>query len=331
MELVCPAGNYPSLKAAVDNGADAVYLGYKDETNARNFSGLNFNDDKLEKALAYARDHKVKVYVAINTYPQPAAWRKWQAAIERAASQEVDAVIVADMGVLAHARERYPDLTLHLSVQASATNYEALRFYQRKFNIQRAVLPRVLSLTQVKNLAQKSPVALEVFAFGSLCIMAEGRCHLSSFITGESPNMCGVCSPAKFVSWHEHGSVLNSRLNQVLIDSYQAGEHAGYPTLCKGRFVVNEQTYHALEEPTSLNTLDLIPQLHAAGVAALKIEGRQRSPVYIAQVVSTWRAALDCFAAAPQRYQPRPQWLTALTKVAEGTQTTLGAYARPWQ
>jgi collagenase-like PrtC family protease len=331
MELVCPAGNFPSLKAAVNHGADAVYIGFKDETNARNFSGLNFSDLQLEMSLAYARERGVKVYVAINTYPQPSSWHKWQYAIDKAAALKVDAVIVADIGVLDYARRRHPDLNLHLSVQASATNAEALRFYQRQFNIQRAVLPRVLSLTQVKNLIQKSPVALEVFAFGSLCIMAEGRCHLSSYITGESPNMSGVCSPAGYVSWHEQGDRLTSRLNHVLIDSYGKNESAGYPTLCKGRFVVGEQTYHALEEPTSLNTLDLIPQLHAAGVSALKIEGRQRSPAYIAQVVKVWREVLDSFYAAPQRYTQRRDWAAALARVAEGRQTTLGAYARPWQ
>lgn len=331
MELVCPAGSYPSLKAAVDNGADAVYLGFKDETNARNFSGLNFSDARLDTSLAYARERGVKAYVAINTYPQPSAWKKWQYAIDKAAALKVDAVIVADMGVMDYASTRYPELKLHLSVQASATNAEALRFYQRQFNIRRAVLPRVLSLAQVKNLTQKSPVALEVFAFGSLCIMAEGRCHLSSYITGESPNMSGVCSPAGHVSWREQGDVLTSRLNHVLIDSYQKGERAGYPTLCKGRFVVDGQTYHALEEPTSLNTLDLIPQLHAAGISALKIEGRQRSPAYVAQVVQVWRQVLDSFYAAPDQYTQRREWMAALTKVAEGTQTTLGAYTRPWQ
>lgn len=331
MELVCPAGNFPSLKAAVDNGADAVYLGFRDETNARNFSGLNFNEARLETSLSYARNSGVKVYVAINTYPQPAAWHKWQAAVDKAAALKVDAAIVADMGVMDYAARHHPDLNLHLSVQASATNAEALRFYCREFNIRRAVLPRVLSLAQVKNLASKSPVALEVFAFGSLCIMAEGRCHLSSYITGESPNMSGVCSPAKHVSWCEQGGTLTSRLNHVLIDSYRSGEPAGYPTLCKGRFEVNGRTYHALEEPTSLNTLDLIPQLHSAGVAALKIEGRQRSPAYIAQVVQIWRQALNSFYDAPERYRQQHEWSAALDKVAEGAQTTLGAYARPWQ
>lgn len=331
MELVCPAGNLPSLKAAVTNGADAVYLGFKDETNARNFSGLNFNDSKLDKSLNYARDRNIKIYIAINTYPQPAAWQKWQYAIDKAADLGINAVIVADMGVMEYAANKYPQLPLHLSVQGSATNHEALRFYQSRFNIRRAVVPRVLSLPQVKRLIEKSPVDIEVFAFGSLCIMAEGRCHLSSYITGESPNMCGVCSPAKAVSWKNTGEVLESRLNNVLIDRYGQNEHAGYPTLCKGRFEVNGHTFHALEEPTSLNTLALLPQLHAAGVKALKIEGRQRSPAYVAQVVHVWREAIDQYNKSPERFSERAAWQLALHKVSEGAQTTLGAYSRPWQ
>lgn len=331
MELVCPAGNFPSLKAAVINGADAVYLGFKDETNARNFSGLNFNDSKLDKSLAYARDRNVKVFIAINTYPQPSAWHKWQYAIDKAADLGVNAVIVADMGVMDYAANKYPDLNLHLSVQGSATNPEALRFYHQQFNIKRAVIPRVLSLPQISKLTKTSPVDLEVFAFGSLCIMAEGRCHLSSYITGESPNMSGVCSPAKYVSWKNSGDVLESRLNNVLIDQYAKDEHAGYPTLCKGRFEVNGHTFHALEEPTSLNTLSVLPQLHEIGVKALKIEGRQRSPAYIAQVVHVWREAIDLYRKAPEQFTERTAWQLALDKVSEGTQTTLGAYSRPWQ
>ena len=331
MELVCPAGNFPSLKAAVLNGADAVYLGFKDQTNARNFSGLNFNDSKLDKSLSFANDRGVKIYIAINTYPQSGAWAKWQAAIDKAVDMGVDAVIVADVGVMDYAVNRYPDLNLHLSVQGSATNYEALNFYQKNFNIKRAVIPRVLSFSQVSRLVEKSPVDLEVFAFGSLCIMAEGRCHLSSYITGESPNMCGVCSPASAVSWKNIGNILETRLNHVLIDRYAEGEHAGYPTLCKGRFDVKNNIYHALEEPTSLNTLGILPELHEIGIKALKIEGRQRSPAYIAQVVHVWREAIDSYKKEPAMFTEREAWQLALNKVSEGTQTTLGAYSRPWQ
>ncbi|MDH5183044.1 MAG: U32 family peptidase [Gammaproteobacteria bacterium] len=331
MELVCPAGNYPSLKAAVDNGADAVYLGFKNETNARNFSGLNFRDRKLEQSLTYARDHQVKVFIAINTYPQAERWQLWRDSIDMANALNVNAVIVADIGLMEYATQNYPELPLHLSVQASATNHESLRFYQQHFNIRRAVVPRVLSLSQVQNLVQHSPVDLEVFAFGSLCIMSEGRCHLSSYVTGESPNMCGVCSPARAVTWQHSGEVLETRLNNVLIDRFERGENAGYPTLCKGRFEVNERLSHVLEEPTSLNTMDLIPQLAASGIKALKIEGRQRSPAYVAQVVSVWRQALDAYYRAPADFRVDGVWKQTLKNVSEGSQTTLGAYSRPWQ
>ena len=331
MELVCPAGSFPALKAAVDNGADAVYLGFKNETNARNFSGLNFRDSKLEQSLKYARDRQVKIFIAINTYPQPQRWSLWRDSINMAHDLNVDAVILADIGLMDYATEHFPDLPLHLSVQASATNHEALRFYQQNFNIRRAVVPRVLSLSQVQNLVRHSPVDLEVFAFGSLCIMSEGRCHLSSYVTGESPNMSGVCSPAGAVSWQQQGEKLETRLNHVLIDRFAKGENAGYPTLCKGRFEVNGQISHALEEPTSLNTMALIPQLAASGIKALKIEGRQRSPAYVAQVVSVWRQALDTYYRAPDAYQVDAVWQRTLQSVSEGSQTTLGAYSRPWQ
>ncbi|SEK87594.1 putative protease [Atopomonas hussainii] len=331
MQLVCPAGSLPALKAAVRQGADAVYVGFRDDTNARHFAGLNLDEKQLQQGLELIRKEGRHLYVAVNTYAQPDGWARWQRAVDHAAALGVDALIAADPGVLAYAAQHHPDLNLHLSVQGSATNAQSLAFYQSRYNIKRAVLPRVLSLTQVKQVAATSPVPVEVFAFGSLCIMAEGRCHLSSYLTGESPNLCGVCSPAKAVRWEETPEGLTSRLNGVLIDRYQADEPAGYPTLCKGRFLVNGQRFHALEEPTSLNTLDLIPQLSAIGVTAVKIEGRQRSPAYVEQVVRVWRAALDSYQRAPQQYCVEPQWNSVLAGLSEGSQTTLGAYHRAWQ
>lgn len=331
MQLVCPAGSLPALKAAVREGADAIYVGFRDDTNARHFAGLNLDEQQLDSGLQLIRQHGRKLYVAVNTYAQPGGWQRWQRAVDRAADLGVDALIAADPGVLAYASQRHPDLNLHLSVQGSATNAAALSFYQQRYNIRRAVLPRVLSLAQVRVLAEKTTVALEVFAFGSLCIMAEGRCHLSSYLTGESPNLCGVCSPAKAVRWQEEADGLSARLNGVLIDRYGLAESAGYPTLCKGRFLVNGQRFHALEEPTSLNTLDLIPQLAEIGIRAVKIEGRQRSPAYVEQVTRVWRAALDSYIRSPQQFAVRPDWNAALQSVSEGSQTTLGAYHRAWQ
>jgi len=290
MELVCPAGNLPSLKAAVDNGANAVYIGFRDDTNARHFAGLNFTNAKMEQGIRYAHDRNVRIFLAINTYPQPKGWSRWQTAVDCAAELGIDALIVADLGVLDYATERWPDLPRHLSVQGSATNYEAIRFYHKHFAIRRVVLPRVLSLSQVKHVVENSQVDVEVFGFGSLCVMVEGRCLLSSYATGQSPNTFGACSPATAVQWCETPQGLETRLGGVLIDRRGADESAGYPTLCKGRFQVGKHTYYAIEEPASLNTLEMLPQLQAAGIKAIKIEGRQRSPTYVAQVTRVWRA-----------------------------------------
>ncbi|ALJ70853.1 putative protease YhbU precursor [Burkholderia pseudomallei] len=331
IELVCPAGSLPALKAAVDNGADCVYLGFRDATNARNFAGLNFDAQAIAAGIRYARERGRKVLVALNTYPQPDGWAAWREAVGRAADAGVDAIIVADPGLMRFARERYPELRLHLSVQGSATNYEAINFYHEHFGVSRAVLPRVLSLAQVEQVAENTPVEIEVFGFGSLCVMVEGRCALSSYATGESPNTRGVCSPAKAVRWQKTPDGLESRLNGVLIDRYEDGENAGYPTLCKGRFTVADESYYAIEEPTSLNTLELLPKLMQIGVRAIKIEGRQRSPAYVAQVTRVWRDAIDQCTANLARYYVKPAWMTELNKVAEGQQHTLGAYHRPWK
>ncbi len=329
MDLVCPAGNYQSLIKAVDGGADAVYIGLKNETNARHFAGLNFTDKQIIKAIDYAHQRNCQVYCAINTYPREAHWQRWTDSVDQAMDLGIDTLIVADIGVMDYIRSRSSDFPIHLSVQASATNLQALNFYYQNFGILRAVLPRVLSLKQVSQLAKTAPCEIEVFGFGSLCIMAEGRCYLSSYMTGESPNTKGVCSPAAYVDWQEQDGMLESRLNNLLIDRFSEGENAGYPTLCKGRFDVEGRVEHALEEPTSLNTMDILPELLSAGVAAIKIEGRQRSPAYVSQVTTAWRSAIDKVLHSGARVEPRE--IENLAALAEGKQTTIGAYERTWQ
>jgi collagenase-like PrtC family protease len=331
MYLVCPAGNLPALKAAVDGGADAVYLGFRDQTNARAFPGLNFTEADLVAGVAYAHARGRKVYIALNTYPGPARLAGWQAAVDRAAENRADAIICADMGVLDYACRHHPDLSRHLSVQGSATTHAALRYYRERFGIARAVLPRVLSIQQVERICHQDVVPVEVFAFGSLCIMVEGRCQLSSYLTGEGPNRHGACSPARFVRWEEGADGTRSvRLNGRLIDGFAPEEPTGYPTVCKGRYVVGGEVLHALEEPTSLNTLELLPRLEAAGVAAVKIEGRQRGQAYVTAVTRVWRAALDRLQRQPQQWRLDESWQRDLARLAEGRQTTLGPYHRSW-
>ncbi|WP_094751978.1 ubiquinone anaerobic biosynthesis protein UbiU [Psychromonas sp. CD1] len=331
MELLCPAGSLPALKMAIDCGADAVYIGLKDDTNARHFAGLNFNDKKIVKGAQYVKDHYKKLHIAINTFAHPGHEIRWRNAVDKCVDLGADVAIIADIATLDYAANKYPELELHLSVQASATNSAAIDFYQKNFNIKRVVLPRVLSIQQVKQLSRNTNIALEVFAFGSLCIMAEGRCYLSSYFTGESPNTVGACSPAKFVRWLETDNGLESRLNNILIDSYQSHEKTGYPTLCKGRYNVGGKLYHVIEEPTSLNTLSILPELMQANICSVKIEGRQRSVAYVEQITQVWRAAIDAYQASPAQYKVLDAWTSMLDNVSEGNQTTLGAYHRKWQ
>ncbi|OUS25907.1 protease [Thalassotalea sp. 42_200_T64] len=331
MELLCPAGSLPAVKAALEHGADAIFIGMNNETNARHFAGLNFNDKRILQAANLINQQNKDLHIAINTFARPGDFKAWKYSVDKAVDIGAKALIIADMAVLDYAADKYPQAEIHLSVQASATNKAAIDFYRNNFNIHRVVLPRVLSLQQVKQLSRQTDIELEVFAFGSLCIMAEGRCYLSSYLTGESPNTVGACSPAKYVNWQQTDDGLESRLNDVLIDRYQDDENAGYPTLCKGRFKVDDNLYHALEEPTSLNTIDLIPELAKANIASVKIEGRQRSPAYVATVTRLWRQALDKYQQDPENYRADPSWMTELGNISEGSQTTLGAYHRSWQ
>lgn len=324
-ELVCPAGTPAALRAAVEAGADAVYVGFRDETNARNFPGLNFSRPELEAAVAHAHARGAKVYLAVNTFARAGAMDAWRAAIADAAAIGVDAVILADIGLLDEAARRFPELRLHLSVQASAAHAGALAFYRRRFGIRRAVLPRVLTLDGIARVSANAPVETEVFVFGGMCPMAEGRCHLSSYATGKSPNTAGVCSPASHVRYAEDAGGLTTRLGAFTINRFAPREAPGYPTLCKGRFRVGDAAGYIFEDPVSLDARALMPELIESGVAALKIEGRQRGRAYIARVVAEVRAARD---AALRGGRTAGDGLAAFS---EGAARSTGALKKEWR
>ncbi len=326
LELVAPAGTPAALKVAVDSGADTVYLGFRDATNARNFPGLNFNRDELEQGLLYAHDRGCKIYLAINTFPEAGNSGPWHKAVDDGAAIGVDAVIVADIGLANYAATNHPDLRRHLSVQASASNPEAIRFYQEAFDIKRVVLPRVLSLHEIVALNREITVESEVFVFGGLCVMAEGRCALSSYVTGQSPNTNGVCSPACDVKYKDDGERMVSRLGNFTINAFSPDEAAGYPTLCKGRFISGGETSYLFEDPVSLNVASMLPELADAGVVALKIEGRQRGKAYIAEVVSTFRKAVDGVNSGEAVVSDND-----LSSIAEGGRKTTGVYQKTWR
>ena len=325
MELICPAGTPSAFRAAVEAGADAVYCGFRDETNARNFPGLNFSREELREAISYAHQHGTKVLVALNTFMRAGAEEIWYKGAEDASKLGADALILADFGLMAHVAENYPEQRLHVSVQASASNPEAINFLVDAFNAKRVVLPRTLTIADIARIGRDVKCEIEVFVFGGLCVMAEGRCSLSSYATGKSPNMNGVCSPASHVRYRREGQEMISELGGYTINRFGDGEAAGYPTLCKGRFDVGSACGYAFEDPVSLDVMSEIDALRAAGVSALKIEGRQRGKAYVAEVVSTLKKALD---AEPEA---RAALLSRLKGLSEGGKTTSGAYEKKWR
>lgn len=325
MELVCPAGTPNALRTAVDAGADAVYCGFQNETNARNFPGLNFSPDELREGVSYAHRRGTKVLVAINTFARAGATRLWQQAVEEAVRAGADAIILADIGVLGWAYRTFPEQRLHLSVQAAAATPSAIRFYAERYGIKRVVLPRVLTVDEIAALVAAIPCEAEVFAFGGLCVMTEGRCQLSSYATGESPNMNGVCSPAEHVEYRQEGGELAARLGGFTIDRYPEAQPAAYPTLCKGRFKVQGKALHIFEEPASLDTLPLLHALRNAGVTALKIEGRQRGKAYLAATVKAFREALNALETSGEAV------VHDLGRFTEGGRGTTGAYRKTWR
>ena len=325
-ELVCPAGTPAALKSAVDAGADAVYVGFRDETNARNFPGLNFSRKELGQGVGYAHGKGAKVLVAINTFPRAGEPDLWRRAVDDAVENGADALILADIGLIDYAAQRHPEARLHLSVQAAASNPAAIAFYAERFGIRRVVLPRVLTVHEIAEINAKiRPVETEVFVFGGLCVMAEGRCALSSYATGQSPNVNGVCSPAAHVRYVETAEGITSELGGFTINRFSHNEPAGYPTLCKGRFVAEGKASYLFEEPTSLNTLAILPDLIKAGVTAFKIEGRQRGRAYVAAVVQAFRQGIDAVHAG----QSMPD--IDLDRITEGGRQTTGAYERSWR
>ncbi|WP_196259866.1 ubiquinone anaerobic biosynthesis protein UbiU [Pelagibacterium limicola] len=325
MELICPAGTPSAYRDAVDACADAIYCGFRDETNARNFPGLNFSRREMADAIAYGRHRGVKTLVAINTFMRAGEEGLWYRAVDDAVEFGASAVILADLGLMAYTASAHPDQRLHVSVQAAATNAEAIAFLAAAFGARRVVLPRVLTLNEVAAIASTVSCEVEVFVFGGLCVMAEGRCSLSSYATGQSPNMHGVCSPASHVRYREDGTHMVSELGGYTINRFSRDEPVGYPTLCKGRFNIGDANGYAFEDPVSLDILKEIDVLRKAGVKALKIEGRQRGRAYVASVVSTIRKAL---AAPPEAVAD----VTAgLREFSEGQKTTSGAYKKRWR
>ena len=268
-ELLAPAGDMLSLKAAVENGADAVYLGVE-KLSARAYAS-NFSLDELEQAIDYAHLRGVKVYVTVNTLIKDAEFSEAAQTLQNIAAYGADALIVQDVGLLSFLREFLPELPVHASTQMTVHNSNSVSLLE-DLGVKRIVLARELSLEAIRSILKNTQVELEVFIHGALCICYSGQCLFSSLIGGRSGNRGYCAQPCR----------------------------KQYTLKKNGKEVKLQDNF--LLSPKDLNTSQILPLLIEAGVSSLKIEGRMKRPEYVAGVVSIYRRLLDRYAADPAGY-----------------------------
>ncbi len=276
-ELLAPAGGMEQLKAAVENGADAVYLGGK-LFNAR-INAANFADAEISEALDYAHMRGVKLYITMNTLIKDS---ELEPALEYAAAlynKGVDALIVQDLGFAGLVREHIPGFELHLSTQGTVYNSEGVK-KARQLGFSRVVLARELELSEIREITDQKLLDIEVFVHGALCICYSGQCQMSRVIGGRSGNRGECAQPCR----------LPYSIFQEIEDKQRFQEIAD-----KQRFQKVSGPYYALS-PKDLCTVEHLGLLAEAGVASLKIEGRMKTPEYVAVVTGIYRKYLDLFA-----------------------------------
>jgi putative protease len=305
IELLAPAGDLEKLKIAVDYGADAVYLG--GEMFGLRAAAKNFTEDEIREGVKYAHDRGRKAYLTVNIFAHNADIGGLEQYLGRLKEIPVDAFIASDPGVIAMIREAMPNAEIHLSTQANMTNYKAAEFWSRQ-GVKRIILARELTLSEIRELRRRLPESLELegFIHGAMCISYSGRCLLSNFMAERDAN-CGECAhPCR---WKYH-----------LMEEQRPGEY--FPVFEDGRgtYIMNSR---------DLCMIGHIPELAAAGLSSVKIEGRMKSIFYVATVVGAYRKAIDAYYADPEGYAFDPEWLSELRKVSHREFTTGFYFNKP--
>ncbi len=294
IELLAPAGNMEKFKTAIHFGADAVYLSGK-QFGLRAFAD-NFTEEEIAECCRYAHDRGKKVYVTVNVYPRNAEVDAILPYLKTLEQCRADGIIAADPAVV-QMTLKHTGLPVHLSTQANTVNYRDVLFW-RELGVRRVVLARELSLTEIREIAQKtaaSGVELEVFVHGAMCISYSGRCLLSNYLAERDSNR-GACVQACRWEWKLREV---SRTEELTV---QEDAH--------GTYFLNSK---------DLNTLQDLPQILRSGVSSLKIEGRMKTVYYVATVVNAYRRAIDAFL----RGEPLPEGLAReLTKASHRDYTT---------
>lgn len=267
VELLAPAGSREALVAAVENGANAIYLA-GNAFGARAYAS-NFDREALREAIHFAHLRKVAIHVTVNTIVTDEEMEPLRDYLRFLYEAGADAVLVQDLGVARVAHETVPDLPLHASTQMSVSSLEGVRALA-ELGFTRVVLARELSLKEIRHICAHAPVEIETFMHGALCVCYSGQCLMSSMIGGRSGNRGRCAQPC--------------RLPYTLVDE-------------KGQDVLGDKAGSYLLSPRDLSTIDVIPDLIEAGVSSLKIEGRMKRPEYVATVVRTYREAIDTYYA----------------------------------
>lgn len=354
-QLRCPAGNLKSVNAALENGADAVYVGFESPTNLRNFKGLNLPIEDAKIAVKTAHDKGKELYVVINSYPQKDEIESAFRSMDQAVELGVDAIIVSDMSNMQYMHETHPDTALHMSVQTGSANADTINFLAENFGIKCVVLPRVLTVPEIAEIVKNTDVDIEIFALGSLCTAYPGRCNLSQYVTGESTNTKGVCTSPQFLDFKANDDdSVTVKLNGVALNKVEnkgsvhscAGHHGpdlvktgsgdGWSNsfivnkrhVCKGTFLNKnfENSEFSMHDWVILNTLPILGELISAGVKALKIEGRQRPSEYSAESAKIVREAIDLYYANPAKYAAKEEWTAALAHMFPEMTPSTGPY-----
>lgn len=303
IELLAPAGDLEKLKMAIIYGADAVYLG--GEAFGLRTASKNFTMEEIKEGVEFAHSRDKKVYVTMNIIPHNEDLEGLEDYVLELYNNNVDGVIVSDPGIFSIIQRTVPNLPIHLSTQASVTNYETIMFWY-ELGIRRIVLARELSLKEIEEIIKKVPkdLEIEVFVHGAMCISYSGRCLLSNYMTGRDANM-GDCAQA--CRWKYH-----------LVEEKRPGEYFPVIEDEKGTFILNSKDLCMLEH---------IDKLINAGIKSFKIEGRVKSSYYVATVIRSYRMAIDEYYRDPKNYKFNEKLLDEIKKVSHRDFTT-GFYFR---
>ncbi|PLX99789.1 MAG: peptidase U32 [Desulfuromonas sp.] len=289
-ELLAPAGNLEKLRCALDYGADAVYAGLQHYSLRAQADNLSW-DDYLS-ALQLCRSRGKRLYLTLNAFFRQAELDDLATLVRRLANAPPDALIVSDPGAIATIRDEAPGLALHLSTQANTVNAASIDFWSAH-GVSRVNLARELGLEEIAAIRKATGVELEVFVHGAMCVAWSGRCLLSAALTGRSANRGACTHPCRW--------------KYALMEESRPGEYFPIEEDSRGSYLLNSRDLCLLEE---------LPALVAAGVNSLKIEGRMKSPYYVASVTRVYREALDRLAATPQDWQVDSLWLKELDMVS---------------